>query len=52
MITIIINPEEALQVEYEQYWKDLVSFPDFLSIKAQKEIFESNEKGYQVYSNR
>ncbi len=49
---IIINPEETSRLDYEQNWKDLVSYEDYLSIKAQQAVFESNEKGYQVYSVR
>lgn len=49
---IVLNPEEAERLDYEQNWKDLVSFEDYLSIKAQQKVFESNENGYQVYSNR
>jgi len=52
MITIILNPEEAQKLDYEQNWKHLVSFEDYLSIKAQQAVFESNEKGYQVFSTR
>lgn len=52
MITIILNPEEALKLDYEKNWKNLVTFEDYLSIKAQQQVFESNEKGYQVYSTR
>ena len=44
---IILNPEEALKQDYEQNWKDLVSFEDYLSIKAQQKVFESNQKGYE-----
>jgi hypothetical protein len=50
--TIVLNPEEAQRLDYEQKWKDLISFEDYLSIKAQQQVFESNEKGYQVYSTR
>lgn len=46
---IVLNPSVALQLEYEEKWKDLVSFDSFLSIKAQREVFESNEKGYEAY---
>ncbi len=52
MKTIVLNPEEAQRLDYEQNWKDLVTFEDYLSIKAQQQVFESNEKGYQVYSTR
>jgi len=52
MITIVLNPEEAQRLDYEHNWKDLISFEDYLSIKAQQTVFESNEKGYQVYSTR
>jgi hypothetical protein len=49
---MVLNPEEAQRLDYEQNWRDLVSFDDYLSIKAQQAVFESNEKGYQVSSNR
>ncbi|MEI6533623.1 MAG: hypothetical protein WCO06_07365 [Candidatus Roizmanbacteria bacterium] len=49
---IVLNPEEAERLDYEYNWKSLVSFEDYLSIKAQQAVFESNEKGYQVYSTR
>jgi len=45
---IILNPEETLRLDYEYNWKDLVTFEDYLSIKAQQEVFESNQKGYEV----
>jgi len=49
---IDVNPEETLRLDYEQNWKDLVTFESYLSIKAQEAIFKSNEKGYQFSSNR
>ena len=49
---IDVNPEETLRLDYEQNWKDLLTFESYLSVKAQQTIFESNEKGYQVFSNR
>jgi hypothetical protein len=49
---IVLNPQEAQRLDYEQNWKDLVSFEDYLSIKTQQKVFESNEKGYQRFSNR
>jgi hypothetical protein len=49
---IVLNPEQAQRLDYEQNWKDLVTYEDYLSIKAQQKVFESNEKGYQVSSNR
>jgi hypothetical protein len=52
MKTIVLNPLKDAQLDYEHNWKDLVSFEGYLSIKAQQKVFESNEKGYQVYSNR
>lgn len=47
MHTILLNPEEAAQLDYEQNWKELVSFEDYLSIKAQQAVYESNAKGYE-----
>lgn len=47
MKTITLNPEEVLKLDYEHNWKDLVSYDDYLSIKAQQAVFESNEKGYE-----
>jgi hypothetical protein len=48
MKTIVLNPEEAQRLDYyEHYWKDLMSFEDYLSMKAQQTVFESNEKGYE-----
>lgn len=44
---IILNPEEAAKLDYELNWSDRVSFEDYLSIKAQQAVFESNEKGYE-----
>ena len=46
-MNIILNPEEAQRLDYEHNWKDLVTFDNYLSIKAQQAVFESNEKGYQ-----
>lgn len=48
MDDIILNPDEALKLEYEQNWEDLISFEHFLSIKAQQAVFESNAKGYET----
>jgi hypothetical protein len=45
--TIILNPEEAQRLDYEHNWKDLVSFDTYLSIKAQQQAYDSNEKGYE-----
>jgi hypothetical protein len=50
--TIVLNPEEAQVLDYERNWKSLVSFEDYLSIKAQQKVFESNARGYDVYSTR
>lgn len=47
MTTIVLNPEEVQKLDYEQNWKDLVSFEDYLTIKAQQAVFESNQKGYE-----
>ena len=47
MLTILLNPEEAQKLDYEQNWKDLVTFEGYLSIKAQQAVFESNQKGYE-----
>jgi len=52
MITIILNPEEAQRLDYEQNWKDLVDYDGYLYIKIQQANYEGNEKGYQIYSNR
>jgi len=52
MITLILNPEEAQRLDYEQNWKNLVTFEGYLSIKAQQAVYESNPKGYEIYSNR
>jgi hypothetical protein len=52
MITIILNPEEAQRLDYEHNWKDLMTFESYLSMKAQQAVYETNENGYQVYSNR
>ena len=49
---VVLNPEEAQKLDYQNNWKDLISFKNYLSIKAQQKVFESNEKSYQVYSNR
>lgn len=50
MITIILNPEEAQRLDYEQNWKDLTTFEGYLSILAQRAVFESNAKGYEIYA--
>jgi hypothetical protein len=47
---IILNPEEAQRLDYENNWKDLISFESYLSIKDQQAVFESNAKGYEAYS--
>jgi hypothetical protein len=48
--TIIINKEEAQRLDYEHNWKDLVSFEGYLSILAQRAVYESNQKGYEISS--
>ena len=45
---IDITPEEKLKLEYEQEWKGLVSYKDFLSIVAQQQQYDSNSKGYEM----
>lgn len=47
MTTIIINPEEAARLDYEHNWADLVSFEDYLNIKAQQESYSANAAGYE-----
>ena len=47
MITIILNPEEAQRLDYEKNWKDLISFENYLSIKQQQNVYESNQIGYE-----
>ena len=47
-LTIILNPEEHLRLDYEYNWKDLVSFEDYLNILAQKAQYNSNIKGYET----
>jgi hypothetical protein len=44
---IILNPEEALRLEYEYKWKSLISFESFLSVKAQQAVYDMNAKGYE-----
>ena len=51
-ITIVLNPEEAQRLDYEYNYKEFMTFESYLSMKAQQAVYESNEKGYQVYSNR
>ena len=51
MVTIVLNPEEAQKLDYEYNWKDLVSFEDYLSIKAQQKVYESNQKGFESNNN-
>lgn len=48
---INLNPEEAQRLDYEDNWKDLVTFEDYLSILSQKRVFESNIKGYERSSS-
>lgn len=45
---IVLNPEEKLRLDYEQKWKDLVSYDDYLSIIAQRKSFFCNELGYEA----
>lgn len=47
MVTIALNLKEAQRLDYEHNWKELVSFEDYLSIKAQQKVYESNQKGYE-----
>lgn len=50
MKTIILNSEEAIKLDYEANWSKLISFEDYLSIKAQQLAYESNQKGYEIAS--
>lgn len=45
---IVLNPEEKLRLDYEQKWKDLVSYDDYLSIIAQTESYLANQRGYEA----
>jgi hypothetical protein len=47
-----IVTEQSLRLDWECNWKHLVSYEDFLLIQAQRSVFLSNEKGYQVNSVR
>ena len=44
---IVLNPEEALRLEYEHKWSDLVTYEDYLSIIAQRESYSANVAGYE-----
>lgn len=48
MITIILNPEETLRLDYEHNWKDLVSFETYLSIINQRKQFRLTERGIEA----
>jgi len=48
MEQIILNPDDKNRLDYEHFWKDLVSFQDYLSILAQRETYEANAKGYET----
>lgn len=50
MTIIIINPEEAMRLDYEVNWSHLVTFEDYISIKNQQKVYESNQKGYEIGS--
>ena len=45
---IILNPEEKLRLDYEQKWKGLVSYDNYLSIIAQTESYLANQRGYEA----
>jgi hypothetical protein len=45
---IILNPDEKARLDYEQSWKDLMSFEDYLSVLAQRKSYEANAKGYET----
>jgi hypothetical protein len=49
MKTIILNPQEALLLDYEQNFQHLTSYEGYLSIINQQSIYESNQKGYERY---
>jgi len=46
--TIILNPQEAMLLDYEQNFQHLTSYEGYLSIINQQVIYESNQKGYEV----
>jgi len=50
MTTIILNPKEAKLLDYEQNYKDLMSFEGYLSMLEQIESFKANQKGYEYYA--
>ncbi len=47
MNTLILNPDEALRLDYEHNWKHLVSYDDYLSIIEQRKSYTSNSAGYE-----
>jgi hypothetical protein len=50
MITIILNPEEAQRLDYEQNWKDLTTFEGYLSIMDERAAYKNNAKSYEIYA--
>lgn len=44
---IVLNPEVARQLDYEQNWADLVTYEGYLSIIAQRESYSANVAGYE-----
>jgi hypothetical protein len=44
---IVLNPEVAKRLDYEQNWADLVTYESYLSIIAQKESYANNASGYE-----
>jgi len=52
MTTIILNPQEAMLLDYEQNFQHLTSYEGYLSIIAQQATYESNQKGYERYETQ
>ena len=49
---IVLNPEVARQLDYEQNYADLVTYEGYLSIIAQRESYAANVSGYERVGSR
>ena len=49
---IVLNPEVARRLDYEQNYADLVTYESYLSIIAQRESYAANVSGYERVGSR
>ena len=52
IMIIVLNPEVARRLDYEQNYADLVTYESYLSIIAQRESYAANVSGYERVGSR